>query len=95
VKLKDFVKTVLVEIDAGIKEGAAQTGKRVYLLTNAGSAIQFDVAVTTTAEAHGKAGAEISVVSIGSIGAKGDAKIASEEVSRVRFNIYADFDTFK
>jgi hypothetical protein len=58
------------------------------------SAIHFDVAVTINAEAHGKAGGEISVVSSGSIGAKADAKIASTEVSRVDFNIYADFDTY-
>lgn len=96
-KLKDFIKTVLVEMDAGIKEAAAQTGKRVYLMTYETSTklsgIDFDVAVTASEEAHGKAGAEISVVSIGSIGAKTDAKIANEEVSRVKFTLVANFDT--
>src|SRR5438874_735775 len=96
-KLKDFIKTVLVEMDVGIKEAAEQTSKRVYLMTYASSGmytgIDFDVAVIASEEAQGKAGAEISVVSVGSIGAKANAKIASEEVSRVKFTIVADFDT--
>jgi hypothetical protein len=93
--LKDFIKSVLVDIDAGIIEAANQTHKNIRLMTFSGQdrGIDFDVAVTTSSEATGKAGAEISVVSIGSIGAKADAKIASEEVSRVKFTIVASFDT--
>jgi hypothetical protein len=95
-KLKDFVKTVLVEINSGIEEGANETGRNVYLETDSKTpGISFDVAVTTSSEAHGKAGAEISVVSIGSIGGKADAKISSEEVSRVKFSIIANFEKIK
>lgn len=96
-KLKDFIENVLIEMDAGIKAAADKTNKRIYLLTNSTDekymGIDFDIAVTASEEAHGKAGAEISVVSIASIGAKTNAKVASEEVSRVKFTLIAGFDT--
>jgi hypothetical protein len=93
--LKDFIKSVLVDIDAGIQEAAQQTKRRIWLQDNEGhkrKGIEFDVAVTANSEASGKAGAEISVVSLASIGTKADAKIMHEEVSRVKFTIETNFD---
>jgi|SRR6266487_926882 len=93
-KLKDFIKSVLVDIDAGINEAAKETRKRAWLQVDEGNkGIGFDVAVTASSEASGKAGAEISVVSLGSVGAKAEAKIASEEISRVKFTIVTELDS--
>jgi hypothetical protein len=97
-RLSDFIKNTLVDIYTGINEAASETKKRAWLKVNDGEnegskGIDFDVAVTASSETSGKAGAELSVVSIGSIGGKVDAKIANEEISRVKFTIVTGLDS--
>ncbi|MDO8610642.1 MAG: hypothetical protein Q7R95_08915 [bacterium] len=82
-KLKDFITSVLVDIEQGVNEAARQTNRRTYLHTmgtKGDEGVLFDVAVTASAEASGKVGAEVF-----SIGAKTEGKIANEEISRIRF----------
>lgn len=91
-KLKDFITTVLVDIEQGINGAAMQTNRRTFLHTfgtKGDEGVEFDVAVTASAEASGKVGAEVF-----SVGAKTEGKISSEEVSRVRFRVMVG-DYFK
>jgi hypothetical protein len=87
-KLKDFIVTVLVDIDAGVKEAEQKTGKthvlHVYPVNGKhdDEGVQFDVAVTAGSEASGKIGAEVF-----SVGAKTEGKISNEEVSRIKFRV--------
>lgn len=82
-KLKDFITTVLVDIEQGINEAARQTGRHTLLHTmgaKGDEGVEFDVAVTAMTEASGRVGAEVFT-----IGAKTEGKISNEEVSRIRF----------
>lgn len=82
-KLRDFITTVLVDIELGVNDAARQTKRYTYLNsigTNGNEGVEFDVAVTANAEASGKVGAEVF-----SIGAKTEGKISQEEVSRIKF----------
>lgn len=82
-KLKDFITTVLVEVEQGINEASRQTGRITFLNTygtKGDEGILFDVAVTASSEASGKIGAEVFA-----IGAKTEGKISNEEVSRIKF----------
>lgn len=84
-KLKDFIKTVLIDIEEGIKESSQKTNRNIFLnsLDQKGdNGVEFDVAVTAGSEASGRVGAEVF-----SVGAKGEGKISSEEVSRIKFRI--------
>ena len=82
-KLKDFIKTVLIDIEQGINEAAIQTNRVTYLNSigpKGDEGVEFDVAVTANAEASGKVGAEVF-----NVGAKTEGKISQEEVSRIKF----------
>lgn len=84
-KLKDFITTVLVDIEQGINNAAHQTNRWTYLKTmgtTGDEGVEFDVAITASAEASGKVGAEVF-----SVGAKTEGKISNEEVSRVKFRV--------
>lgn len=84
-KLRDFITTVLVDIEQGVNSAALQTNRYTYLNTlgtKGDEGVVFDVAVTANAEASGKIGAEVF-----SIGAKTEGKISNEEVSRIRFRV--------
>lgn len=84
-KLSDFITTVLVDIENGVNSAARTTGRRTQLHTvgNKGDeGVQFDVAITASAEASGKVGAEVF-----NVGAKGEGKIGEEKVSRVQFRV--------
>jgi len=82
-KLKDFITTILVDIEQGINEAAIKNN-RITFLNSIGpkgdEGVEFDVAVTASNEASGKIGAEVF-----SVGANAQGKITNEEVSRVKF----------
>lgn len=86
-RLKDFIKTVIVDIEQGVNEAARETQRHTFLKNmdfkgTKDEGIEFDVAVTSSAEASGKVGAEVL-----SLGAKAEGKLSNEEVSRVRFKV--------
>lgn len=84
-KLKDFITTVLVDVEQGINNAARLTNRYTYLHTigtKGNEGIEFDVAITASAEASGKVGAEVF-----SVGAKTEGKVSNEEISRVRFMV--------
>lgn len=70
-KLKDFIKTILAEVNTGIKESQQETNMRTWLDDNGkAKGIEFDVAVTASSE-----------------GDNADAKIVKEGAHRVKFTI--------
>lgn len=84
-ELKDFITTVLVDIEDGLNAAAFKTRRYTYLDclgTESDKGVVFDVAVTASAEASGKIGAEVF-----SIGAKAEGKLANEEISRIKFTV--------
>jgi hypothetical protein len=98
-RLKDFIVTVLTDIDQGIEEAQQKIGKRHALYTfppgsdpaRGDEGVQFDVAVTASAEISGKIDAEVNVVSLFSGGAKTEGKLANGEVSRIKFRILPNY----
>ena len=84
-QLREFITTVLVDIEQGVNEAMRQTNRYTYLNsmgTKGNEGVEFDVAVTAGAEASGKLGAEVL-----SIGAKAEGKISEERISRIKFCI--------
>ncbi len=84
-KLREFITSVLVDIENGVNDAARQTKKYTYLNTmgtKGDEGVIFDVAVTAGGEVSGKIGAEVL-----SIGTKAEGRISNEEVSRVRFRV--------
>lgn len=84
-KLKEFITSVLVDINDGISEAEGKTKRHTSLHTNLSSGdggVSFDVAVTAGSEVGGSVGAEVF-----SIGAKGKGKLSTEEVSRIKFRV--------
>lgn len=87
-KLKDFITTVLVDIEEGVSNAARITGRYTYLKRmgfgnkDDDTGVEFNVAVTASGETSGKIGAEVL-----SIGGKIKGKISSEEISRIKFRI--------
>jgi len=81
-KLKDFITTVLVDIEQGINDSIVKTNRHTFLKMGTGSedGVVFDVAVTAGKEASGQVGAEVF-----SIGGKAEGKISNQEVSRIKF----------
>ena len=92
-QLKDFITTVIVDVEQGVNNASRQIGKHVFLKsmsTSGDEGIDFDVAVTASSEASGKLGAEVF-----SVGAKTEGKISNEQVSRIRFKINVGFPVKK
>jgi len=88
-QLREFIKSVLVDIEQGINDASAQTGKVTYLQSlsqNPDNGVEFDVAVTASKEASGKVGAEVF-----SVGAKGEGKVSQQELSRIKFRVIVGF----
>ena len=82
-ELKDFIVTVLVDIEQGINQATILTRKHTFLdITTEDGGIDFDVAVIAGTEASGGVKAEVF-----SVGGKAEGKIKSEEVSRIKFRI--------
>jgi len=84
-KLKDFIETVLVDIEQGLNAATLKTNRYTYLDTygtEKEKGVLFDVAVTAGTEASGRIGAEVF-----SLGAKAEGKITNEEVSRIKFTV--------
>ena len=100
-KLQDFVKSSLVDIAQGVKDAQEEIGesatinprRRGAAASNIGvvdgrsvQSIKFDVAVTTSEGAEGKAGAGLFVAGVG-LGAKGSVSAGNSAISRVKFQV--------
>lgn len=98
VALKDFIKSALIDIAAGIK-GANDELKNLKsnrfevfnLRRNIGDhakipGIQFDIAVTATSNQKDKAGFMVALLNIGA-GASSENGIGNEMVQRIKFEV--------
>lgn len=93
-ELKEFISSVLQNIDNGFCEAKSKTSKS-YHVQNDG--VTFDVAVTTSnnseATASGKIGA--GIIQVLGAGVSGEIKEMSgkNEVSRIKFTVYVPSQT--
>lgn len=95
-ELREFVKTTLVEIIGGVEDARKEIekeGSNAYVAPitknmgrNDPTAVAFDVAVTATESADGKAEAGIKVWAL-RLGASGGISTGSESVSRIQFSV--------
>jgi len=93
-KLDEFIKNVLVDIDKGLKEAEKITEREyeIEFISNEKKGVNFDIAVTVSdsktesAEGSAKAGF-IQVIGAG-VGGKIENKEESSKVSRIQFTVY-------
>ena len=82
-EVKEFVKTILKEVNEGVAESDNDQFKCYLKDSTSEGYIEFDLAVISKKEANGKIGAEIF-----SIGAKTEGSISNEAVNRIKFKVY-------
>jgi hypothetical protein len=87
-ELKDFVKKVILDLDSGVTEANALSGRNIRFSGVVGqkTALEFDVAVTVESETGSEGGAGIKVWGIGLGGSKSE-DVRNSTVSRVSFGI--------
>jgi len=92
-KLDEFIKNVLLDIDKGLNESEKITGKEYFIYPSKESdGVIFDIAVTVidskteSKEASAKAGF-VQVLGAG-VGGKIENKEESSKVSRIKFAVY-------
>jgi len=109
-KIDEFVKNILVDIDNGINEAQKITHKN-YCVKDTKGGVTFDIAVTVinnvigNLTAGGKAetntGTSIIQVVAGNVGAEGhiegniEGKTSNSEISRITFSIRLPTDTIE
>lgn len=82
-EVKEFVKTILKEVNEGVAE-SDNDQFRCYLKDSRESGyIEFDLVVVSKKEGKGKIGAEV----IG-IGGKTEGSISNEAINRIKFKVY-------
>lgn len=90
-QIKDFVKSVLLELNEAVDEARQQTSRDiVFTNTDGKRTVEFDIAVTAedTTESNGKAGVKVmSFVEAGGNLAKGSR---NSTVSRIQFGVRVD-----
>jgi len=86
--LKEFVKTVLVEVDAGVEE-AGKVSHRYIKFTGKDNArtVEFDIAVTAETSGKAQGGAKIKVWQMADIGGKGSKETRNSTASRITFGV--------
>ena len=82
-EVKEFVKTILKEVNEGVSESDNEQF-RCYLKDSHDSGyVEFDLAVVTKKDTSGKIGAEVL-----GIGGKTEGSFSNEEVNRIKFKVY-------
>lgn len=96
-KLDEFIKNVLLDVDKGLKSAKEQTGRKYYIEGGNNKGVEFDIAVTTAnstdVEAEGKAKIGFVEVLGAGVGAKLGKSSENSEVSRIQFTIYVPPNT--
>jgi hypothetical protein len=82
-EVKDFVKTILKEVNEAVSESDNEQF-RCYLRSSASDGyIDFDLAVVSKQEVSGKIGAEVL-----GIGGKTEGNTSNEAINRIRFKVF-------
>jgi len=104
-KLNEFIKSVLVDINTGLTDAEKDTDKGYHIQGSDNNGVSFDIAVTTVnssgsqveGKAEGKAGigfVEVVGVHLNSgVGAKTEDKQENSAISRIQFTIYVPSST--
>lgn len=93
-KLDEFIKNVLVDINKGLNEAEKMTGKKYHIeiSSNGKRGVNFDIAITVidskTESAEGSAKAGFIQVLGAGVGGKVENKEESSKVSRIQFTVY-------
>lgn len=96
-KLDEFIKNVLMDIDNGLAEAKGKANRNYYISSTDRGGVSFDIAVTTintsgkTAEGKAKAGF-IEVLGAG-VGGKLEKTSEHSEASRIQFSVYVPSQT--
>jgi hypothetical protein len=91
-ELKDFVKTVLLDLDKAVTEVNESSGRvmRFKGVKEARTSVEFDVAVTVERNDNHQGGGEIKVWGIAEAGLESNVENRHSTVSRVSFGIHVD-----
>lgn len=96
-KLDEFIKNVLTDIDNGLKSATESTDRGYYVEINNQSGVRFDIAVTTVSakgtQAEGKAKVGFIEVLGAGVGAKLEEQSENSEVSRIQFTVAVPSET--
>ena len=95
-KLDDFIKGVLCDIDGGLKVAKDITHKNYFVVFNGDNGVRFDIAVTSSNsesyqnEGAAKAGLKAGFVEVvgANIGTKQEDKNENSQVSRIQFTVF-------
>jgi len=82
-EVKEFVKTILREVNEGVAEADNEQFKCYLKDSTSEGYIDFDLAVVSKQETSGKFGAEVL-----GIGGKTEGNISKENVNRIKFKVY-------
>lgn len=82
-KVKEFIKTILKEVNEGVSESDNEQFKCYLKSSLSEGYIEFDLAIITKEDSSGKIGAEIL-----GIGGKTEGSFSNEEVNRIKFKVY-------
>lgn len=88
-KLDEFVKSVLVDVESGLKEAKGSTGKNYHVELGPTGGVKFDIAVTitksSTQTSDKKINASIVQVIGADVGATNQNKSEDNEITRIQF----------
>jgi hypothetical protein len=79
--VEEYIKSVLMQIDAGVSS-AAQAGSQNQFVLAKGGAVRFDLAVVNRSDKRGKLRLEVLA-----LGMRAGSKITEEHISRVSFEV--------
>lgn len=93
ISLKEFVKTVLLELSDGVKEANSAIGFKTFIIQESmgdshknHQGITFDIALSAARDTNNSSGFGIAIVSIGA-GAKTEKTVEASSVHRIRFEV--------
>ena len=88
-ELKEFVKKVIIDLDAAVSEANSEAKREIRFkgVKEQRTAVEFDVAVTVESTTAGGGGGEIKVWGIFQAGASGSNESKNSTVSRVSFGV--------
>ena len=88
-ELKDFIKNVLLDLDAAVEEARNETKRDIRFIQNkeTDQTVEFDVAVSVENKSSAQGEAGIKVLEIVKTGGEISKQQTSSSVSRVKFGV--------
>lgn len=97
-KLDDFIKKVLVDINNGINEASSATDRSYMVEISSNRGVHFDIAVTTRDSLSGKASSEDNSAVVEVLGksvnvTEVESHNEQSDVNRIQFTVYVPSKT--